>query len=159
MPIEDPLRALISPTIPLEQTNEYSMKYFREKEAAAALMELKYHFDYTKKAKTAVGAFDLEKTATNNQLLPNPEKFTAGNVHSDNKFVNIIQKARTRFMRENDMMLTHFACSPTTAMQIAQNTWTENNTIFNVEAYRTTGGVRQFPGLANATMVIAEIST
>ena len=60
-------------------------------------------------------------------------------------------------MAQNDVILTHFACSPRTAQEIAQNTWTEPNTIFNVEAYRTNGGVRPFPGLSDATMVISQV--
>ena len=71
--------------------------------------------------------------------------------------VNEVQQMRNDFMEEFDMILTHFACSPITAMEIAQNTWTEPNTIFNVEAYRTNGGIRPFPGMSDATMVIAQV--
>ena len=44
IPIEDPLKALIDPVLPLQQSNDYSMAYFREKEALEALQNLKYHY-------------------------------------------------------------------------------------------------------------------
>ncbi len=156
MPIEDPLRALIDPLIPLQQTDEYSMLYHREKEALAALKELKYHY-----TKDASGAAKFSATSapsdTKAKRISNPTTLTAGNVHSDHKMVNDIQDARNEFMEQFDIILTHYAMSPRTAMAIAQNTWTESNTIFNVEAYRTNGGVRPFPGLAEATAVISQV--
>ena len=60
-------------------------------------------------------------------------------------------------MQQYDVVLTHCAMSPQTAMEIAQNTWTDTNTINNVEAYRTRGGIRQFPGLSETTAVISQV--
>lgn len=156
MPIEDPLRALIDPVLPLQQSNEYSMAYYRENEAKAALNQLKYHY---RKDATGGAKFTPTRAPTDNntQRISNPNTLAAGNVHSDYKVVNEIQDMRNAFMEEFDAILTHFACSPRTAMQLAQNTWTEPNTIFNVEAYRTNGGVRPFPGLSDATMVISQV--
>ena len=156
VPIEDPLRALIDPVLPLQQSNDYSMAYFREKEALEGLQNLKYH--YTKDA-TGAAKFTSTSAPTDNNTkrISNPDTLTSGNVHSNYKVVNQIQDMRNDFMEENDVILTHFACSPRTAQNLAQNTWTEPNTIFNVEAYRTNGGVRPFPGLSDATMVISQV--
>ena len=152
--IEDPLMSLIDPILPLQQTNEWSMQYFREQEALAAMQNLKYHYHRNLNGEAKFSS--TIKAADNNlQKLSNPEKLTAGNVHSDHKVANQIQTMRNEFMALYDLPLTHFAVSPRTAMDLAQNTWTNNNTIFNVEAYRTNGGVRTFPGLADATMVIS----
>ena len=154
LPIEDPLRSLIDPLLPLQQSDAYAMNFFRENEALAALQKLGNHYtkNATKKARfTAATAPNDTATAR----VSNPDTLAPGNVHSDHKMVNEIQNARTGFLEEYDVSLTHFAMSPKTAMAIAQNTWTENNTIFNVEAYRTEGGVRAFPGLADATAVIS----
>ena len=156
MPIEDPMRALINPVQPLQQANEYANKYARENDAFEALKELKYYY---KKDAAAGEEFDAEAPVnnTNAEAISNPNTIGAGGVHSLYKSVNEIQTARTKFMKINDCILTHAACSPKTAMEIAQNTWTAPNTIFNVEAYRTAGGVRPFPGLSDATMVISAI--
>ena len=156
MPIEDPLRALLSPIEPLEQSNEYAQKYARENDAFEALKKLKYYYDPSKSQNS--GEWFTAESApadTNVARIPNPNTLAAGDVHSKFKTVNEIQKMRTRFMVENDLILTHGACSPKTAMELAQNTWTQPNTIFNVEAYRTAGGVRNFPGISDATMVIS----
>ena len=152
MPIEDPLRALISPITPLQQTNEWSMQYLKEKEAVKALDNLKYHYNSSKSG--AKQFEDLTKPADGN-ILSDPDHGNNANIHSAEKVVNEIQDMRNEFLKAFDLSLTHFAVSPATAMELAQNTWTENNTIFNVEAYRTNGGVRSFPGLADATMVIS----
>ena len=153
MPIEDPLRALINPTIPLQQNNEWSMAYLREKEAAKGLEQLKYRY---KKDGTGAGKFSgTTKQTTDATAISNPETLDTAGFHSKTKVVNQIQNMRNEFLKEFDLGLTHFACSPKTAMQLAQNTWTAPNTINNVEAYRTNGGVRAFPGLSEATMVIS----
>lgn len=158
MPIEDPMRALINPVQPLKDANEYANKYARELDALEALKELKYVY---KKDAAAGEKFDSDELSdvqnTNAEAISNPTTIGAGGIHSAFKTVNEIQTARTEFLTENDNILTHAACSPKTAMEIAQNTWTGPNTIFNVEAYRTAGGVRPFPGLSDATMVISAI--
>ena len=154
IPIEEPLRALISPIIPLQQTNEYSLKYRREQDALSALQNLKYH--YTKNGSGAAKfSATSSPTDSNAARISNPVTLTSGNVHSDYKTVNQIQDMRNAFTEQFDVILTHFAMSPRTAMNIAQNTWTAPNTIYNVEAYRTNGGVRAFPGLSDATAVIS----
>ena len=154
IPIEDPLRALINPITPLQKNNEWSNLYYRENDALKALQAIGNH--YTKDA-TGAGKFTATSAPTDNatKRISNPSDLASGNVHSDNKTVNELQDLRNAFLKQYDMDLTHWACSPKTAMAIAQNTWTQNNTIFNVEAYRTRGGVRSFPGLADATMVIS----
>ena len=154
--IEDPLRAMIEPTTPLQQTNDYSMSYNKEAEAFAALKRIGNH--YTKDA-SGTGKFTAKSAPadSNTKRISNPKALTAGNVHSDEKVVNEIQDASNEFMEEYDMILTHYAMSPKTAMAIAQNTWTDPNTIHNVAAYRTNGGVRQFPGLPDATAVISQM--
>ena len=151
--LEDPLRTLISPTIPLAQNNVWSLAFKKEKDAAVALSKLKYH--YKKGNATDKPESHFTTTTTQTDTITNPEALTGEKIHSDNKSVNEIQTARNQFLQAFDIPLTHFACSPKTAMDLAQNTWTENNTIFNVEAYRTNGGVRAFPGLADATLVIS----
>ena len=159
IPIEDPMRALLSPTEPIEQSQEYSIKFARENDAMEALKKLKYYYKRSDLSKGA-DAFEHESAptlASDDDNIPNPEPLDANGFHSKNKTVNELQKARTAFLKLYDLPLTHAACSPTTAMNIAQNTWTGANTIFNVEAYRTVGGVRPFPGLADATMVIAPL--
>ena len=156
MPIEDPLRALISPIQPLQAANDYSMAFHREREALAALKQIG---NYYRKGQLANGAdaFNSTTEPTGNDLISDPNALATTGVHSTHKTVNEIQDARNAFMQTHDVILTHFAMSPRTAMHLAQNTWTESNTIFNVEAYRTNGGVRQFPGLSEATAVISQI--
>ena len=124
-------------------------------------MKLRYYYD---KSKSGAAKFETEdatgsKSVTNDDdsRISDPESLDAGSIHSKNKTVNQLQTMRTEFLKLNDVILTHGACSPTTAMNIAQNTWTAPNTIFNVEAYRTAGGVRPFPGLSDATMVISPV--
>ena len=151
--IEDPLMSLIDPVLPLQQTNEWSMQYFREQEALAAMQKLKYHYHRNMNGEARFSS--TSKPGTAQGKLPNPAHGNNANVHSENKVANDIQNMRNAFLQEYDLPLTHFAVSPRTAMDLAQNTWTNNNTIFNVEAYRTNGGVRTFPGLADATMVIS----
>lgn len=158
VPIEDPLRAMISPIPPFQETNDFANKYARELEAYKALKQLKYYYD---KSKAGRAAFETESAGTvtndNDSRISNPNTLGADAVHSTYKPANEFQKMRTAFLKLNDVILTHGACSPTTAMEIAQNTWTAPNTIFNVEAYRTAGGVRPFPGLSDATMVISPV--
>ena len=156
MPIEDPLRALLSPTEPLEHSNEYAQKFAREVDAKEALKELKYYY---KKDGKAGEEFDAEVLPQNTdaEMISNPLPMDAGGVHSKSRVANEIQIMRNKFMKQNDVILTHGACNSKTAMELAQNTWTGSNTIFNVEAYRTGGGVRNFPGISDATMVISEI--
>ena len=154
MPIEDPLRALISPIMPLEQTSDWSMSYLREKEAAKALDGLKYHYEANKNGKAAF-THETRSSLPDDGKLNDPTILTTAGVHHKDKIVNEIQDMSNKFLKAFDVPLTHYACSPKTAMAIAQNTWTENNTIFNVEAYRTNGGVRPFPGLSEATLVIS----
>lgn len=154
MPIEDPLRALISPVIPLQQNNEFSLKLMRERDALAALQALGNH--YTKDG-TGTGKFTATSAPTNNatKRINDPADITTGNVHSDVDVATEFQDANNAFFKTYDIPITHYACSPKTAMAIARNTWTQPNTIFNVEAYRTNGGVRPFPGLSDVTMVIS----
>ena len=153
--MEDPMRALISPMIPLEQSNQYAMAHYREIEGLDALKQLKYHYN---RAGDKGEKFDLQAAPGNDAgKLHSLARITGQNVHSAFYPVDQLQEARNEFMEENDCMLTHFAVSPTSAMRFAQNTWTEPNTIFNVEAYRTNGGVRPFPGLSDALMVISQL--
>ena len=156
IPIEDPLKAMISPIAPLQESNSYSMAYYRENEALKALQKLKYH--YTKDANKSA-RFTALSAAENNSSgrLSDPSALTAGSVHSDHKIINEIQDMRVEFLEENDTPLSHFAMSPKTATALAQNTWTEENSIFNVSAYRTAGGVRSMPGLDDATAVISQL--
>ena len=158
MPIEDPLRALINPLTPLQSTDEYSMAYHREREALAALQQLKYFYKKDAKGEERFTTTD-ESTIDNDNTarVANPNSISANATHSTYKMVNEMQDMRNAFMAQYDIILTHFAMSPRTAMNIAQNTWTEPNTIFNVEAYRTSGGSRPFPGLSGATAVISQI--
>ena len=164
--IEDKLRATLDPVSPLQQSNDYAMAYQRERRAARALANLKYIYD---KSATAGSAFTTTTTPagkipTDNRgssgvskNLGAPLDIATGGVHSKNRIANEIQIMKNLFMEENDLMLTHGACSPNTAMEIAQNTWTQPNTIFSVEAYRTNGGTRPFPGVSETTMVISQI--
>ena len=154
--IEDRLRATIDPTVGLGQTAEYSMAYFREYEALAGLQKLKYYY---KKDAPDGEKFDslVEPADTHVARITNPSQMAADAVHSKNKPVNEIQYMVNDFLKENDIRLTHAACHPTTAVELVQNTWTENNTIFNVGAYRTGGGVRPFPGIDNMVMVISQV--
>ena len=146
MPIEDPLRALINPLIPLQSTDDYSMAYHREKEALAALQNLKYYYKKDEEGEAKFTTTDSALVLNNDaNRISNPNALTAGNFHSDKKMVNQVQEMRNEFMEQYDIILTHFAMSPITAMNIAQNTWTEPNTINNVEAYRTNGGVQSIP--------------
>ena len=152
--LEDPLRALISPTMPLQQSMDYAMAYYREREGLAALKKLTYHYNSTAAGKAK---FNGKVVPPDAAKIPNLKTPGTTEFHSPRNPVNAIQVARNEFMELYDCMLTHFACGPLTAMLIAQNTWTQPNTINNVEAYRTNGGVRSFPGLSDATMVISQI--
>lgn len=154
IPIEDPLMALINPVIPLEQNMDWSMKYLRENKAKEGLEAIGNYYD---KSETGADAFEGTSAPSSAGKISNPNTLDSNGFHSKDKVVNELQIARNEFLKTYDLPLTHFACSPKTAFEIAQNTWTENNTIFNVEAYRTNGGVRSFPGLANATLVISLI--
>lgn len=155
MPLEDPLRALIDPIQPLQATNDYSMLYHREQEALDALNQIG---NYYRRSQTGEAAFNSTAPQTAAaDTIANPNTISATGTHSTHKMVNQLQDARNEFMSTYDVILTHFAMSPRTAMEIAQNTWTEPNTIFNVEAFRTNGGVRPFPGLSDATAVISQL--
>ena len=162
--IEDKYRATIDPVKPLKQSNDYALAYQRERRAARALADIGYVYDYsdgTFDERISVGTTTVPAEhagsgkASNN--LPDPDALSAGNVHSNTRFSREIQKMKNIFMENEDLMLTHAACSPNTAMAIAENTWTQPNTIFNVEAYRTNGGSRPFPGVSETTMVISQI--
>ena len=153
--LEDTLRPLLDATKPLINNNLWSMMFQKEKDAAVALSKLKYHYK-----KSDTGTPESHFTATteqsgNTNAISNPETLSDAGIHSEYKPVNEINTARNLFLEAFDIPLDYFACSPETAAKLAQNTWTRNNTIFNVEAYRTSGGVRGFPGLDNATMVIS----
>ena len=150
--LEDPLRALISPTMPLEQSVQWSMAYYRETEGLDALKKLKYHY-----TKAGNNHFDGVAAPADDNKLGTLQIPAAANFHNASRPVDDLQIARNQFMEEYDNMLTHFAVSPKSAMRIAQNTWTDSNTIFNVQAYRTNGGVRPFPGLSDAIMVISQL--
>ena len=154
--IEDRLRAMIDPTIGLGQTAEFSMAYYREQEALDGLQKLKYYY---KKDAPDGEKFDslVEPGNTNAARISNLNKLDVGGVHSKYFPANEIQYATNDFMKENDIIVTHGIASPKTAMLLAQNTWTENNTIFNVGAYRTGGGVRPFPGIDDMVMIIARL--
>ena len=155
MAIEDPMRALISPLIPLQQVDDYSMAYRREQEAVAALNQIG---NYYKKSASGTAKFTSTSKATATaDKISNPLSMDAGGVHSANRVADELQEMINDFMEQYDVILTHCACSPTTATKLAANTWTKPNTLFNVEAYRTSGGMRQFPGLEGKTMVISQL--
>ena len=147
---------MIDPTIGLGQTAEFSMAYYREQEALDGLQKLKYYY---KKDAPDGEKFDslVEPGNTNAARISNLNKLDVGGVHSKYFPANEIQYATNDFMKENDIIVTHGIASPKTAMLLAQNTWTENNTIFNVGAYRTGGGVRPFPGMDDMVMIIARL--
>lgn len=155
--LEDKLRALIDPIMPQLQSNDFAMALHREREAIAALEQIGNH--YTKNG-TGAGRFTATSAPTDNNTarISNPNTFrgTGGESgHSKYDVMTEIQTAANQFMEEYHLPITHYACSANTAMALARNTRTDNNTIFNVEAYRTNGGVRPAPGLANSTMVIS----
>lgn len=154
IPLEDKLRALIDPIVPQVKSNQYAIKYHREQEAADALGNIGNY--YTKSATGSAKFTATTAPANNNDArISNPDTRSSSSGHSEYDVVTEIQEAANDFMLEYNIPLTHYACHPTTAMHIARNTRTENNTIFNVEAYRTGGGVRSFPGLASSTMVMS----
>ena len=155
MPIEDPLMAMLSPITPLVQSNQFSLAYLREERALQALKQLNYH--YRKDGTDAAAKFSRTTAPTDNgtQRIGNPSKLSSAGFHSENRVADELQDANNSFLQAYDQPITHGACSPRTATKIAANTWTEPNTIMNVEAYRTQGGVRPFPGLSGVTMVIS----
>ena len=127
--MEDPMRALISPTIPLEQSNQYAMAHYREREAVDALKQLKYHYN---KGAAKGAKFDSEGVSSDANAIDSVARIDGeqhpNQIHSPNYPVDTLQEARNEFMEENDAMLTHFAVSPTVARRFAQNSWTEPNT-------------------------------
>ncbi len=153
--LEDPLRTMINPVDPLNKSDKYAMAHYREMEALAALQQIgaHYHRDETGSARFS------STTAPNDDdgKIADPSALGASATHSTNKPVNQIQLALNGFIEEFDMHITHIAVSPATVMELAQNTWTAPNTIFNVEAYRTQGGTRPFPGLSGVTAVISQV--
>lgn len=155
--IEDTLRATLDPVAPLKQSNDYAMAFQRERRALAALKRIGNH--YKKDATTVKTRFEGGKPTDDNVTrISNPGTLEGtGKYHSEFKVANELQIMKNQFMEAYDMLLTHAACSPNTAMAIAQNTWTEENTLNKVSAFRTSGGVRAFPGLSDTTMVVSQI--
>ena len=162
--LEDKLRATIDPVKPLKTSNDYALAYQRERRAARALVDLRYIYNLADgDFDDAVGNGETTVPSSHSgsgnagKNLGDPDAIHSGGVHSNIRFSRQVQQMKNQFMEAYDLMLTHAACSPNTAMAIAENTWTQPNTIFNVEAYRTNGGTRPFPGVSETTMVISQI--
>jgi len=146
---EDLLRSTINPRTPLQANMDWSLAYKREQSAAAALKAgIKNYYNgsnFTSTSKPGQSGKRIE-----------PDKITGGNVHSDEKVANWLMEGTLEFTKISDLMVNTAVAHPRTAWRIAQNTWTEPNTIFNVAAYRNAGGSLPFPGIPNVTLVTSQ---
>ena len=159
---EDKLRATIDFEPSLKSNLDFSIDYLREIEAANTIVKLGGFSSRTDTSGSGgkmlynhdSGTFVANNGASSvaNTRI-NPDAIDSGGVHSDEKTVDLIQEACNKFTEENDMFIDTCVGHPKAMMKIAGNTWTETNTIFNVEAFRTNGGVRQFPGLTGVQFV------
>ena len=152
--IEDPMRTMIDPIGPLQENDAFALAYKREFEAAAALKNIGNYYTKSASGEAQFNATTLPAD-TDAARISKPDALTAGNVHSDKRTANQIHLMRVAFLRRYSINLTHFAMSPMTIQTLAQNTWTNPNTIFNVENYRTVGGVLPMPGITDAIAVVS----
>jgi len=153
---EDKLRATIDFEPTLLANLDFSMDYIREVDAAKEIQKLENNV-------AGIGSKTFWNAGTSGTKgfvakgdagSLTPAKIGTG-VHSSQKSVDIVMDSMNEFTKTSDMHIDTAVCHPRTGMKIAANTWTENNTIFNVEAYRTNGGVRPFPGIPHVSMVMS----
>lgn len=145
---EDKLRVLLDFIQTQRDNMKWSAAYKREKSAAKALT------DITATGKTwgnTTGFTNTKPSDAGHKLMPG--KYAANATHATQKTANIIQDQVNIFTKTHDLYIDTMICHPKFGMALATNSWTRNNTIFNVEAYRTSGGVRTAPGLDDITMV------
>ena len=155
---EDKLRATIDFEPSLSANLNFSIDYLREVDAIEEIKKL--GTDGATEGTATKGYYNVSTGAfVNTQPSAaaaklQPQKIGT-NTHSDQRSVDAVMDSMNLFTEENDMFIDTVVASPKTIMRIAANTWTENNTIFNVEAYRTNGGVRPFPGIPGVQAVMS----
>lgn len=136
---------------PAELSEDYARALFcrREQLARGALEQLKYH--YQKDAQSPTAKFRRATAPTDNgvQRISNP---APGDGSRNTGMLDEIAYCSHEFFDAFGYPLTRFACSLSTALKIARNSFEGCDPV--VKAYKT-DGILEFPGTSGYTMVVS----